>query len=98
MELEGETVTPGRAEVFEGEAAEAAAVLFGFEAAPDGGGGRTRTAHLMAARYFDWIRDLGSAYNHRLRLVKSVRQRGINPTAGLFLTSTLTSQGPKPRD
>jgi transposase len=44
----------------------------------------------MAARYFDLIREMRSAYNHRLRLVESVRQRGIKPTARLFLTSTLT--------
>lgn len=44
----------------------------------------------MAARYFDLIREMKSAYNHRLRLVESVRQRGIKPTARLFLTTTLT--------
>jgi transposase len=44
----------------------------------------------MAARYFDLIREMKSAYNHRLRLVESVRQRGIKPTARLFLTSPLT--------
>ena len=44
----------------------------------------------MATRYFDLIREMRSAYNHRLRLVESVRQRGIKPTARLFLTSTLT--------
>src|SRR5258708_5107184 len=31
-----------------------------------------------------------NAYNHRLRLVESVRERGIKPTARLFATSTLT--------
>jgi len=30
------------------------------------------------------------AYNHRLRLVESVRQRGLKPTARLFATSVLT--------
>lgn len=44
----------------------------------------------MAARYFDLIREMRSAYNHRLRLVESARQRGIKPTARLFQTSTLT--------
>jgi transposase len=44
----------------------------------------------MSTRYFDLIREMRSAYNHRLRLVESVRQRGIKPTARLFLTSTLT--------
>ena len=44
----------------------------------------------MTARYFDLIREMTSAYNHRLRLVESVHQRGIKPTARLFLTSTLT--------
>ena len=44
----------------------------------------------MAAPYFDLIREMRSAYNHRLRLVDSVRQRGIKPTARLFRTSPLT--------
>jgi transposase len=44
----------------------------------------------MATRYFDLIREMRNAYNHRLRLVDSVRQRGIKPTARLFATSTLT--------
>jgi hypothetical protein len=44
----------------------------------------------MAARYFGLIREKRSTYNHRLRLVESVRQRGIKPTARLSLTSTLT--------
>ncbi len=44
----------------------------------------------MAAPYFDLIREMRSAYNHRLRLVESVRQRGLKPTARLFLTSPLT--------
>jgi hypothetical protein len=41
----------------------------------------------MAARYFDLIREMRSAYNHRLRLVESVRRRRIKPTAPLFLTA-----------
>ena len=44
----------------------------------------------MAARYYDLIREMKNAYNHRLRLVASVRQRGLKPTARLFLTSPQT--------
>jgi transposase len=44
----------------------------------------------MAARYFELIREMRDAYNHRLRLVASVRERGIKPTARLFATSALT--------
>jgi transposase len=44
----------------------------------------------MATPYFDLVREMRNAYNHRLRLVESVQQRGIKPTARLFLTSTLT--------
>jgi Homeodomain-like domain len=40
--------------------------------------------------YFDLVREVKNAYNHRLRLVESVRERGIKPTARLFATSTLT--------
>src|SRR5712692_7654362 len=44
-----------------------------------------------SARYFDLVREMkGNAYNHRLRLVESVKERGIKPTARLFATSTLT--------
>src|SRR5713101_901978 len=44
-----------------------------------------------SARYFDLVREMkGNAYNHRLRLVESAKQRGIKPTARLFATSTLT--------
>jgi len=42
------------------------------------------------ARYFDLIREMRDAYNHRLRLVESVRQLGIKPTARLFATSPFT--------
>jgi transposase len=45
---------------------------------------------MAAARYFDLIREMRDAYNHRLRLVASVRERGIKPTARLFATSTRT--------
>jgi transposase-like protein len=44
----------------------------------------------MTARYFDLIHEMRSAHNHRLRLVESVRQRSIKPTARRFLTTTLT--------
>jgi transposase len=43
-----------------------------------------------SARYFDLVREMRDAYNHRLRLVESVRERGIKPTARLFATSALT--------
>lgn len=42
------------------------------------------------AHYFDLVREMRDAYNHRLRLVESVRERGIKPTARLFATSPLT--------
>jgi transposase-like protein len=45
---------------------------------------------MAAARYFDLIREMRDAYNHRLRLVESVRQRGIKPTARLFTTTVPT--------
>jgi len=45
---------------------------------------------MAATRYYDLVREMRDAYNHRLRLVESVRQRGIKPTARLFATSALT--------
>ena len=36
-----------------------------------------------SARYFDLVREMKDAYNHRLRLVESAKQRGIKPTAQL---------------
>src|SRR5579859_5926268 len=45
---------------------------------------------MAAARSFDRIREMENAYNHRLRLVESVRQRGIKPTARLFATTAPT--------
>src|SRR6266851_3934858 len=42
------------------------------------------------ARYFDLIREMRDAYNHRLRLVHSARQRGLKPTARLFATTVPT--------
>jgi transposase len=44
----------------------------------------------MAAPYFALIREMKDAYNHRLRLVESARQRGIKPTARLFATTVPT--------
>jgi transposase len=45
---------------------------------------------MAAARYFDLIREMKDAYNHRLRLVESARQCGIKPTARLFATTVPT--------
>ena len=42
------------------------------------------------APYFDLIRDMRDAYNHRLRLVQSARQWGIKATARLFQTTVPT--------
>jgi hypothetical protein len=39
-----------------------------------------------SVRYFDLLREMKNAYNHRLRLVESAKQRGIKPTARLFAT------------
>jgi transposase-like protein len=43
-----------------------------------------------SARYFDLVREMKNAYNHRLRLIESARQRGIKPTARLFTTTVPT--------
>ena len=43
-----------------------------------------------SARYFDLVREMKDAYNHRLRLVESAKQRGIKPTARLFATTVPT--------
>ncbi len=43
-----------------------------------------------SARYFDLVREMKNAYNHRLGLVKSARERGIKPTARLFATTVPT--------
>src|SRR5439155_26448746 len=43
-----------------------------------------------SARYFDLVREMKNAYNHRLRLVESAKQRGIKPTARLFTTTIAT--------
>src|SRR6266702_3826096 len=44
----------------------------------------------IAARYFDLVREMKDAYNHRLRLVESAKKRGIKPTARLFATTVPT--------
>jgi transposase-like protein len=45
---------------------------------------------MTAACYFDLVREMKNAYNHRLRLVESAHQRGIKPTARLFTTTVPT--------
>jgi transposase len=45
---------------------------------------------VTSARYFDLVREMRDAYNHRLRLVESAEQRGIKPTARLFATTVPT--------
>jgi transposase len=42
------------------------------------------------ARYFDLVREMRNAYNHRLRLAESAQQRGIKATARLFATTVPT--------
>jgi transposase-like protein len=42
------------------------------------------------APYYDLVREMRDAYNHRLRLVASARQRGLKPTARLFQTTVPT--------
>jgi transposase len=44
----------------------------------------------VSTAYFVLIREMRDAYNHRLRLVESARQRGIKPTARLFQTTPPT--------
>jgi len=43
-----------------------------------------------SACYYDLVREMRDAYNHRLRLVQSARQHGIKPTARLFATTVPT--------
>ena len=45
---------------------------------------------MAAARYFDLVREMRDAYNHRLRLVESARQHGRKPTVRLFATTVPT--------
>ena len=44
----------------------------------------------IVARYFDLVREMKDAYNHRLRLVESAKRIGIKPTARLFATTVPT--------
>lgn len=44
----------------------------------------------MSARYFTLVREMKDPFNHRLRLVQSVRGCGIKPTARLFQTTVPT--------
>ena len=44
----------------------------------------------MELRYFELVREMKNAYNLRLRLVESARQRGLQPTARLFATTVPT--------
>src|SRR5712692_4107133 len=45
-----------------------------------------------SARYFDMVSEMkGKAYNNRMRLVESVKERDIKPKASLFATTTLTA-------
>ena len=43
-----------------------------------------------SARYFDVVREMKNAYNHRLPLVESAKQLGIKPTARPFATTVPT--------
>src|SRR5512135_1450235 len=45
---------------------------------------------MAAAPYFDLVREMTDAYNHRLRLVQHARQHGIKPTARAFATTVPT--------
>src|ERR1700687_6329446 len=45
---------------------------------------------MAAPRYFDLVREMKNAYNHRLRLVQHARQHGIKPTARAFATTVPT--------
>jgi transposase len=45
---------------------------------------------MAAVRYFDLVREMRDAYNHRLRLVQSAGAIGVKPTARLFATTVPT--------
>ena len=45
---------------------------------------------MAAAPYFDLVREMKNAYNHRLRLVQHARQHGIKPAARAFATTVPT--------
>jgi hypothetical protein len=56
-----------------------------------------RRVMAIAARYFDLVREMKNAYNHRLCLVESAKQIGIRPTARLFTTTVPTVRKPPVR-
>jgi hypothetical protein len=43
-----------------------------------------------AGRYFDLVREMKNAYNHRLRQLESAKRRGFKPSARLFATTVPT--------
>jgi len=45
---------------------------------------------MSTVRYFDLVREMKDAYNHRLRLAESAQQRGIKATARTFATTIPT--------
>jgi transposase len=45
---------------------------------------------MAAVPYFDLVREMKNAYNHRLRLVQNARQHGIKPAARAFATTVPT--------
>src|SRR6266567_4440770 len=46
----------------------------------------------MSAPYFDLIREMKNAYNHRLRLAQYARQHGIKAAARVFQTTVPTAR------
>ena len=53
-------------------------------------GGYNPPTMASPVRYFDLVREMRDAYNHRLRLVAYARQQGIKPAARAFATSVPT--------
>ena len=45
---------------------------------------------MAAVPYFDLVREMGNAFNHRLRLVRSAQHQGIKKTAREFATTVPT--------
>ena len=45
---------------------------------------------VIAARYFDLVREMKNGYEHRLRLVECAKRHGIKPTARIFATTVPT--------
>jgi transposase len=54
------------------------------------GGDYNRCAMAASARSFNLVRERKNAYNHRLRLVESAKQRGIQRSTRLFATTVPT--------